>query len=386
MLQKILLLAVLLLQDRGAPPLPPPPGTAAPQGFQGNSVVQLPQQLPPGTATLDGSVTIAGGTEPLSGVVVEMRKADCGKGGGESMTATTGIDGKFSFKQIRSGTWCIGAAKAGGLFSPVEYQQRGTKSRGIAVPIADNQQIHDIKLAMPRTGSISGRVFDFNGEPMGHARVEVMEAFYESGQKRLYTLNAVQTNDLGEFSLFWLPPGEYFVSAVPEDPLRQSVVFSISPPGLGGHRSDAMPPVVSRRNLDDGTFIEEVYAPVYFGGGTDPQRAQKIDVAPDRASLLNSPLPVHAHGRFTFAGVSSMARRRFRRKALKSDCIQGPGLRQPSFLMGDPVRTATSILEESLRDPMHSLRRHRHPIPMLPIRKLYRRSLPIRFNCSSLRE
>ena len=134
------------------------------------------------------------------------------------MTATTAIDGKFSFKQIRSGTWCIGAAKAGGLYSPVEYQQRGAKSRGIAVPIADNQQIHDIKLAMPRTGSISGRVFDFNGEPMGHARVEVMEAFYESGQKRLYTLNAVQTNDLGEFSLFWLPPGEYFVSAVPEDP------------------------------------------------------------------------------------------------------------------------------------------------------------------------
>ena len=39
------------------------------------------------------------------------------------------------------------------------------------------------------------------------------------GQRRLYTLNAVQTNDQGEFSLFWLPPGEYYVSAVPEDPL-----------------------------------------------------------------------------------------------------------------------------------------------------------------------
>jgi hypothetical protein len=66
---------------------------------------------------------------------------------------------------------------------------------------------------------------------------------------------------------------------VPEDPLRQNVSFSVSPPGIGGHRSDAMPPVISRKNLPDGSFTEEVYAPVYFGGGPDPQRAQKITVA-----------------------------------------------------------------------------------------------------------
>jgi len=275
MLSKPLLLAVaIFLQDRGAPPLPAPPQPPNLQGQSGQ------QPLPPGTATLDGIVTILGTSDPISGAVVEMRKADCGKTAGESMTTTSGIDGKFTFKQVRSGIWCIGAAKAGGSISPVEYQQRSYKSRGVAIPIADNQQVRDIKLMMPRTGSISGRVFDSDGEPMGHARVQAMEAFYENGQKRLYTLNAVQTNDLGEFSLFWLPPGEYYVSAVPEDPLRQNVMFSVSPPGIGGHRSDAMPPVISRKYLADGSLVEEVYAPVYFGGGTDPLRAQKINVAP----------------------------------------------------------------------------------------------------------
>jgi protocatechuate 3,4-dioxygenase beta subunit len=247
---------------------------------------QAAQLLPPGTATIDGIVTILGTSDPIAGAVVEIRKTDCGKTGGESMTATSGPDGKFSFKQVRAGSWCIGAAKAGGAFSPVEYQQRGYKSRGLAVPIADNQKIQDIKLMMPRTGSISGRVFDSDGEPMGHARVQAMEAFYESGQRRLYTLNAVQTNDLGEFSLFWLPPGEYYVSAVPEDPLRQNVTFSVSPPGIGGHRSDAMPTVISRKNLPDGSLSEEVYAPVYFGGGPDPQRAQKITVAPGSSNSI----------------------------------------------------------------------------------------------------
>src|SRR5205814_2971902 len=155
MLNRLLLLtAAVLLQGRGAPPLPapPPPANAAPQnGLIGPGNVVLPfgtnqpvRQFPPGTATLDGIVTILGTSDPLPGAIVEMRKAECGKGSDESMTATSGPDGKFSFKQVRAGSWCIGSAKAGGTFSPVEYQQRAYKSRGVAVPIADNQQIHDI--------------------------------------------------------------------------------------------------------------------------------------------------------------------------------------------------------------------------------------------------
>jgi len=55
---------------------------------------------------------------------------------------------------------------------------------------------------------------------------------------------------------------------------------------MGGHRSDAMPPVVSRKNLPDGSFTEEVYAPVYFGGGPDAQRAQKIAVGPGTSNTV----------------------------------------------------------------------------------------------------
>jgi hypothetical protein len=300
MLNKLLLFtAAILMQGRGAPPPvpePPPPPNAAPFIVVGPGNVQLPffadqpvpqqPQLPPGTATVDGIVTILGTNDAVPGAVVEMRKAECGRSGGESMTTTSGADGRFSFKQVRSGNWCIGTAKAGGALSPVEYRQRGYKDRGMAVAIADNQPIRDIRLMMPRTGSISGRVLDSDGEPMGHARVQAMEAFYQNGQKRLYTLNVVQTNDQGEFSLYWLPPGEYYVSAVPEDPQRQNVMFSVSPPGIGGHRSDAMPPVLTRKNLADGSFTEEIYRPVYYGGGTDPQRAQKIVVGPGSSNAV----------------------------------------------------------------------------------------------------
>jgi len=258
---------------------------------------QQQQPLPPGTATVEGIVQILGTSDPVPGATVEMRKAECGRTGGESMTATTGTDGRFSFKQVRSGNWCIGAAKNGGALAPAEYRQRGYKSRGSAVTIADNQQVRDIRLMMPRTGTISGRVIDSDGEPMAHARVQAMEPFYQNGKKRLYTLNVVQTNDHGEFSLYWLPPGEYYVSAVPEDPLRQNVMFSVSPPGIGGHRSDAMPPVITRKNLPDGSFTEEVYKAIYYGGGTDPQRAQKIDVRPGSNNTIE----------LSFAGAQTRA-------------------------------------------------------------------------------
>ena len=72
----------------------------------------------------------------------------------------------------------------------------------------------------------------------------------------------------------------------PEDPQRQNVTFSVSPPGIGGHRSDALPPLISRKNLPDGSIAEEVYAPVYFGGGSDSQRAQKITVAPGSGNRI----------------------------------------------------------------------------------------------------
>jgi 5-hydroxyisourate hydrolase-like protein (transthyretin family) len=190
---------------------------------------------------------------------------------------------------------------------------------------------------MHRTGSISGRVFDSDGEPMGHARVQAMEAFYQDGRKRLYTLNVVQTNDQGEFSLYWLPPGEYYVSAVPEDPARQNVMFSVSPPGIGGHRSDAMPPVVIRKNLPDGSFTEEVYQPIYYGGGTDPQRALKIDVRPGSNSAIE----------LSFAGARTQS---FRIRGRALNGVTGQPVEGAQIRLYPKDWTATTVVPYAIVD------------------------------------
>ena len=70
---------------------------------------------------------------------------------------------------------------------------------------------------MTLTGSISGRVTDAGGEPIAHAFVMALQPWYQKGQRRLAFVQAVQTNDLGEYRLFWLPPGRYFIAATFED-------------------------------------------------------------------------------------------------------------------------------------------------------------------------
>ena len=70
-----------------------------------------------------------------------------------------------------------------------------------------------IVLAMTPTGSISGRVYDAEGEPLGKAQVEVMRPVYKDGQRMLTIVEIVASDDRGEYRLFWLPPGRYYVAA-----------------------------------------------------------------------------------------------------------------------------------------------------------------------------
>src|SRR5688572_9737723 len=123
-------------------PLPPPP---------------RPQQqapLPPGTASIAGTVVAMGTTQPLARAIVEIRKTDCNTFSNppEVLSVITAADGKFVFNNIRSGGWCIVATMPGGSHTPAEYQQRGILGRVLTLAIADGQKVADIQLAMAPTG------------------------------------------------------------------------------------------------------------------------------------------------------------------------------------------------------------------------------------------
>ena len=69
-------------------------------------------------------------------------------------------------------------------------------------------------LALTRGGAIHGRVIDEFGEPIAGTRVQVLRSRMVRGQRRLQGMGpGDQTDDTGEFRVYGLPPGDYYVTA-----------------------------------------------------------------------------------------------------------------------------------------------------------------------------
>jgi protocatechuate 3,4-dioxygenase beta subunit len=273
-LSVVAFMGIVLLAQNPLQNAPQPLGTRLPGAPQ--------QQQPQGTGSISGTVVEMGSNVPIPGASVELRRIDCNNFSNppEVFNVKSGPDGKFNFPNLHAGGWCIVATAVGGKFTPAEYLQRGYKGRGVTIPLADGEKMPNVTLTMAPTSAISGHITDRDGEPVGHARVQAMELYYENGERRLYILQVVQTNDLGEYRFYWLPPGRYFVAVIPDDILRQNVSFSIPPPGEGGHREDQLSPIVTRRITQSGDVIEETYVPVYYGDVLEPQRSTPINLQP----------------------------------------------------------------------------------------------------------
>jgi hypothetical protein len=169
------------------------PRGQAPQNPQQQNPQQRAEPEPPRTASISGAVVAAATGEPIAGATVEIRRADCSNFSNppDVTTARTDSKGNFSFQKLREGGWCVVASAPGGAYMPAEYMQHGYKERGATLPVLEGQSVTDIRLALASTGGISGRILDRDAEAMPHARVQLLEAYYEDGRRKLYILQSV---------------------------------------------------------------------------------------------------------------------------------------------------------------------------------------------------
>ena len=267
-------------------------------------VAQLaPLQTPAGS--VEGLVVRIGTIEPIAGADVELTRVETltvtadaavrsspGAPPPAIFRATTSDDGKFLLKNIPEGRYRLVATRAGGSFAPAEYGQRDPRGRGTTLELASGQTLSGVRLSMAATGAITGRVWDADQDPVPNARVLALEAVYQNGRRTFNTVQAVLTNDFGEYRLFWLRPGRYYVAVMRQDLRSFSFAVHITTPDQFGRREDASSPMVRERMLD-GRSIEETAVLVYFGGGTDPRSARGVDVLPG-ATVAAIDIPVQA--------------------------------------------------------------------------------------------
>jgi hypothetical protein len=248
------------------------------------------QQPPP--ASLQGIVVEEDSNRPLGNATVELRPAT---GGAIIDSITTGADGVFVFPAVRPGQYRLSAMRPGHVKS--EYGQRQAGGPSLILPLAPGQRVANARLIMTPGGVISGRVTE-KGQPVGIADVFAIRVAYYEGQVYPTPVLSAKTNDLGEYRIFWLPPGRYYVATMINDFASNSPVF-LNPEGDNSASafSTRFPMrAVLNRAIGSGAGDDAMHVPTFFPGTINPDAAAQIDLragSEARNIDINSPaLPV----------------------------------------------------------------------------------------------
>src|SRR5712691_3228051 len=248
----------------GAPGVPPPQGPP-----RDNS-----QPAKAGTATLRGHVVAADTGQPLRKAQVRVMAADIR----ENRMTTTDTDGRYEFKELPAGRYTVMASK--GSYVNLQYGQQRPFEAGKPLEILDGQTVEKVDFSLPRGGIITGRILDEFGEPLADAQVMAQRYQNVGGRRRLVPAGrTAMTNDIGEYRLFALPPGQYYLSAT----LRNM--------GMG--------------DSDD----RSGYAPTYFPGTGNIAEAQRVTIGIGQVmSDANMALMQTRTARITGTAVDSQGR------------------------------------------------------------------------------
>jgi hypothetical protein len=183
-----------------------------------------------------GIVRSATTGEAVKSAVVILRSTDAKP---RFSTATTGADGIFSFSGLAPGRYQLTISKSGyqtfQANTPITILSDGTEAARLAPSLWPN-------------GAISGRVIDWDGEPVAAAEVRAYAVVYQVAGTTLSLATRAESDDLGDYRLFDLPAGKY--------------VIQVSPP---------------RTKTPSGQFYADAPA-VYYPGATGPAQAPPIEL------------------------------------------------------------------------------------------------------------
>ena len=205
--------------------------------------------------TIRGHVLRADTAEPIQGARIAVIPAARGDAGVNYATKTDET-GQFVVHRVAPGSYFLDAERDG--FTVQASFGAGFPRAGGAITLEHGETSSDIIFRLLPWAVVAGKVTDEDGEPVPGARVEVMRSMYARGQRILRTLGTSTANDLGEYRIWNLPPGRYYVRAT----------FT--------RRSSLATPADS--NTVRGTAPSMAYPPDYYPGTTEPGRAALLEL------------------------------------------------------------------------------------------------------------
>jgi hypothetical protein len=222
-------------------------------------------------ADLQGVVVRAGGTEPVTKANVALQDISENS---RTFTTISSDAGKFIIRGVPPGKYELTVTRTG-------YVQSDQ-----SVTLENDPRSRNVIVALNPKGAISGQIFDEFGEPVIGAEVRAMKSFYQRGGRILVPMQSAVTDDRGEYRLFWLPPGRYFVSAVGPTPDGFTTGILNDARGDFSNYQATVPsfyysnPIALVLRTTTAAQETELYVPVYFPAARDPHAASPIEVRP----------------------------------------------------------------------------------------------------------
>jgi hypothetical protein len=227
----------------GMPQLPPRDGRPGEKPVKGTGVIR-------------GVIVAADTGTPLRRVHVRVM----GERGPVGGLAETDAQGRFEVAELPAGRYHVSVSKSG--YVSQSYGQRSPNTPGTPIELGDGQRAERVSFSMTRGGAITGRIVDEFGEPVAGAQVTLQRYAYMNGQRRLVGGGMGggegafdRTDDLGQYRLYGLTPGEYYVTAT-----VRSMEFVM--PGMSTPQSSSG------------------FAPTYYPGTASQGSAERVVVKP----------------------------------------------------------------------------------------------------------
>jgi hypothetical protein len=217
----------------------------------------IAQTKPEDLAAVEGQVFDAatGGTVRRAAVV--LRPANTTRTSASiGYSASTDGSGNFAMKDLEPGRYRMTVSHAG--YVDGEYGSRGPGRQGATLQLDRAQRLTGLVVKLTPQGVVTGRIVDRDGDPVSGAWVQLLRFRYQQGRKQLQASDIGSTNDLGEYRIFGVAPGKYYVCATYQRNalLNQTVDRSANAPGI------------------------EDYVPVYYPGTADVATALDLRVTP----------------------------------------------------------------------------------------------------------
>lgn len=167
-------------------------------------LLTAPADAQGGAGRISGTVRSSASGEGLKSAVVTLRSVD-GRPS-DSRRVTSGPGGEFGFDGLSAGRYRLMIHKSG--FSPISGGSH-------FVALRKDQKVGNLVFALSPAAAVSGRVRDWEGEPVAEAGVRAYRLSYGPKGAALTEAARAKSDELGRFRLFNLRAGRYLLRVSP---------------------------------------------------------------------------------------------------------------------------------------------------------------------------